>query len=71
MQISERNFKRIMKIEDLGQRKAKLQNFCLSIGFHGALWETARRELDALTKQGIKTPLEQKIEQQTRGNARG
>lgn len=45
MQITERNFNKIMKIEDLSKRKAKLQEFCMSIGWHGGIWESAMNEL--------------------------
>ena len=62
MQISERNLNRIMKIEDLSKRKAKLQEFCLSIGWHGGIWENAMQELNRLNKMGIKTALEKSLE---------
>lgn len=61
MQISERNFKRIMKIENLETRKAKLQEFCLSFGWHGGIWENAMQELKTLNEKGIKTALEKKL----------
>ena len=53
--------KRIMKIDDLGKRKAKLQEMCLSIGWHGGIWQSAMDELNRLNSMGVKTPLEQKI----------
>lgn len=44
MQISEKNYNRIMRIDDLSKRKAKLQEFCLSIGWHGGIFEKAMEE---------------------------
>ena len=61
MQITEKNFNKIMKIEDLSKRKAKLQEFCLSIGWHGGIWENAMNELKKLDAQGIKTALEKSL----------
>lgn len=61
MVISERNFKRIMSIDDLSKRKAKLQEFCMSIGLHGGLWEKALSELNRLHEIGIRTALEKKL----------
>lgn len=58
MQITERNFKRIMKISDDGERKAKLQEFCLSLGWHGETWRDAMDELHKLNEAGVKTALE-------------
>lgn len=61
MQITQRNYNRIMKIDDLARRKAKLQELCLSIGFHGGLWQEAMQELKKLEKQGVKTALELRL----------
>lgn len=61
MQINERNYKRIMKIEDLSKRKFKLQLFCMSIGWHGEIWQNAMNELKNLEDSGIKTALEKSI----------
>lgn len=61
MQISERNYNRIMRIDDLSKRKAKLQEFCLSIGWHGDVWNKAMNEIDKLNKLGIKTALEKSL----------
>lgn len=61
MKITQANLTRIMKIEDLSKRKAKLQEFCLSIGWHGGIWETAMQELKSLENAGIKTALEKAI----------
>lgn len=58
MQISERNFKRIMNISDESKRKAKLQELCLSIGWHGETWQNAMNELRKLNEAGVKTALE-------------
>lgn len=58
MKITRTNFTRIMSIEDLSKRKAKLQELCLSIGWHGGVWQDAMNELDRLNKAGIKTALE-------------
>ena len=58
MKITRTNFSRIMKIEDLPKRKAKLQELCLSVGWHGGVWQEAMNELDRLNKAGIKTALE-------------
>lgn len=62
MQITERNLNRILKIPDTATRKAKLQEFCLSIGFHGGPWVRAMEELEMLNQQGVKTPLENAIQ---------
>lgn len=56
MQITQRNYNRIMKEPDASKRKAKLQAFCLSFGPHGQVWADAMEELHRL--QGIKTALE-------------
>lgn len=58
MQITERNLKRIMDISDDSKRKAKLQEFCLSIGWHGGTWQDAMNELHKLNEAGVKTALE-------------
>lgn len=62
MKITRANFTRIMKIEDLSKRKSKLQSLCLSIGWHGGVWQEAMDELDRLNKAGVKTALEAAIE---------
>ena len=59
MKITKANLTRIMKIEDLQTRKAKLQEMCLSIGLHGGVWESAMEELRKLEDIGIKTRLEE------------
>lgn len=59
MKITQANLTRIMKIEDLQTRKAKLQEMCLSIGWHGGVWELAMDELRKLEEIGIKTRLEE------------
>lgn len=59
MKITQANLTRIMKIEDLQTRKAKLQEMCLSIGWHGGVWEPAMDELRKLEEIGIKTRLEE------------
>ena len=51
-----------MNINDLQTRKAKLQEYCLSIGWHGGYWETAMKELERLNAAGIKTRLEIALE---------
>lgn len=61
MEITERNFKRIMGISDDSKRKAKLQEFCLSIGWHGGTWRDAMNELHKLNEAGVKTALEKAI----------
>lgn len=61
MQINQANLTRIMRITDLPQRKAKLQDYCLSIGWHGGLWNRAMQELKRLEAAGIKTALETKL----------
>lgn len=61
MQITDRNLKRIMNISDDSKRKAKLQEFCLSIGWHGKTWQSAMEELHKLNKAGVKTALEKAI----------
>ncbi len=62
MQISEKNYNRIMRINDLSKRKAKLQEFCLSIGWHGGIFEKAMEELKKLNEMGVKTALEKAME---------
>lgn len=66
MKITQANLTRIMKIEDLSKRKSKLQDFCLSIGWHGGIWQEAMDELDRLNKAGIKTQLETALVKQKR-----
>ena len=61
MQINKSNLIRIMNITDLSKRKAKLQEYCLSIGWHGGLWNQAMQELERLEAAGIKTALETKL----------
>lgn len=61
MQINQANLTRIMRITDLPKRKAKLQDYCLSIGWHGGLWNQAMQELKRLEAAGIKTTLETKL----------
>lgn len=58
MKITRTNLDRIMKIENLSNRKSKLQDFCLSIGWHGGVWQEAMDELARLEKAGVKTALE-------------
>ena len=62
MQISQANLTRIMNITDLPKRKSKLQDFCLSIGWHGELFYQAMNELKRLESIGVKTALEQKLD---------
>lgn len=61
MQINKANLTRIMHIEDLSKRKSKLQDYCLSLGWHGGYWQAAMNELDRLEKLGIKTALEKRL----------
>lgn len=61
MEINQKNLNRILKIEDLSKRKAKLQELCLSIGHHGGVWKNAMQELDKLNEMNIKTALEKKF----------
>ena len=61
MQINKANLTRIMKIDDLPKRKAKLQEYCLSIGWHGGYWQEAMNELKRLEAAGIQTALETKL----------
>ena len=58
MKITRANLTRIMKIEDPSKRKSKLQDLCLSIGWHGGVWREAMDELDRLNKAEVKTALE-------------
>lgn len=62
MKITRSNLARIMGIENLSQRKAKLQSLCLAIGWHGGIWQDAVDELARLNKMGVKTPLEIKLQ---------
>lgn len=61
MKITKANLTRIMKIEDLSKRKAKLQDLCLSIGWHGGVWQEAMSELKKLDDAGIETALERAL----------
>ena len=61
MRITRANLTRIMQIEDLSKRKSKLQDLCLSIGWHGGVWQEAMDELDRMNKAGIKTALERAL----------
>ena len=61
MQISKSNLTRIMHITDLSKRKAKLQEYCLSIGWHGEYFFQAMNELKRLEALGIKTALETRL----------
>ena len=60
MQITQKNLNRIMRIDDLSKRKAKLQEMALSIGWHGSVWQSAMEEIKRLNDLGIMTPLEKK-----------
>ena len=62
MKITKSNLTRIMKIEDLAKRKAKLQVLVLSIGWHGDVWHKAKEEIERLENAGVKTALEMKFE---------
>lgn len=61
MKITQANLTRIMKIEDESKRKSKLQELCLSIGWHGGIWAEAMAELKRLNEKGVKTPLEKAL----------
>ena len=61
MKITRANLTRIMRISNLSKRKAKLQDFCLSIGWHGGVWQEAMDELKKLNDAGIKTALEKSL----------
>ena len=61
MKITKANYNRIMKIDDLPKRKAKLEELLLSIGWHGGIWQDAKKEWSRLSEMGVKTALEKKL----------
>lgn len=63
MKITQANLNRIMRIDYLPKRKAKLEDFLLSPGWHGGVWQDARKEWLRLSEMGVKTALEARMEE--------